>query len=81
MQLRAPVAATDAIQFDISIAFQVYWIAERDSGEMSQLALFKHIFTRRVKSKSQQLRLGVHRKVLTMEAAFTHAVTAHLNLK
>lgn len=80
MQLRAPVAATDAIQFDISIAFQVYWIAERDSGEMSQLALFKHIFTRSVKSKSQ-LRLGVHRKALTMEAAFTHAVTAHLNLK
>lgn len=33
----APLAATDAIQFDISIAFGLYWIVEKDRRQTTTL--------------------------------------------
>lgn len=51
------VAETDTIQFDVSIVFWLYWIAERDGRQAPHLTLFKDIFTHSLKSENLQLRL------------------------
>ena len=49
----AQLAVTDAIQFDISIAFRLYWIAERDRRQTDALtdSFQTHFHTQSKKQK------------------------------